>query len=137
MFKTTKTREEKENIPDGKYHVIMHNVKRITTKSGKEMMICEFIITNPNGDGDRQKLAKFYGFDEMGMSNLKTDLDALGVPKISPKDENECVEIVYGLCPIHAEGYVQSKKDKQGVMRTNLYINGPWSADVDSDDFTF
>lgn len=138
MFKTTKTRAEKENIPDGKYHVVMQNAKRITGKaSGKEMMVCEFVISNPGGDGDKQKLSKFYLFDEMGMSNLKTDLETAGVPMISPNDEDECVQMTYELCPMHAEGYVQSKKDKQGVMRTNLYINGPWTESEDSDDFTF
>ncbi len=137
MFKSAKTKDEREQIPDGKYKVVMSNAKFIVSKnSGKEMMLTEWIISNPGGEGDKQKLAKFYMFDEMGLGNLKTDLATLG-RQISPTDETECVQMTYELCPLAAEGFVQTKKDKQGVMRTNLFINGPWSDDQESDDFTF
>lgn len=136
MFKSAKTKDERETIPDGKYKVVLSNAKFLVAKSGKEMMITEWIISNPGKDGDKQKLAKFYMFDEMGLGNLKTDLATLN-RQINPQDETECVQMVYDLCPLAAEGFVQSKKDKNGIMRTNLYINGPWEDDVESDDFTF
>jgi hypothetical protein len=132
-----KTRTQQSQIPDGKYHGVMSNVKQITGKaSGKEMMCVEFIITNPGGPGDRQKLSKFYMFDDMGLSNIKTDLEMAHLEIEAPESEMDLVQKVYDLCPAHMEIYVKNKADKTGTMRTNVYINGPWTSDG-TDTFAF
>lgn len=133
-----KTRTQQAQVPDGKYHGVLSNAKIITGKaSGKEMMVVEFVIANPGGDGDRQKLSKFYMFDDMGLGNVKTDLEMAGLEIAAPESDMDLVQKMYDLCPAHMEIYVKSKLDKNNVMRTNVYVNGPWK-DVDgTDSFSF
>lgn len=135
----SKTREERTTVPDGNYTAEMMDAKMITGKaSGKRMLLVDFIIKNPGADGDKQKLAKFYMFDDMGMGNLKTDLETMGREIQAPTSEEDCVGKVYDLCPVSVAVSVQSKLDKKGVMRTNVYIMGPAVDDKeDEDTFSF
>lgn len=138
IWNQSKTRDERETIPDGKYTAVMSNVKAITGKtSGKRMMVVEFEIRNPGGDGDKQKLSKFFLFNEIGLGNLKTDLGSMNREIGNPTSEDDCVQKVYDLCPTACSVFVQSKLDKTGTMRQNIYINGPADSAMDDDQLPF
>lgn len=123
-------------IETGTYAGRMNEAKLITTKSGHDMLVLEFILIG--GDYKNQKLSKFYGFDERGIGYLKQDLDLMEKEIAPPESLEALVQSMYELCPLDLELYVQTKADKTGTMRTNVYINGPAKADaLDGDDFTF
>jgi len=100
------------------------------------MLVLEFILTS--GDFKNQKLSKFYGFDERGIGYLKQDLASMEKEIAPPESLEALVQSMYELCPLDLELYVQTKADKTGQMRTNVYVNGPAKADMMADDdFTF
>jgi hypothetical protein len=138
IWNQSKTRDEQDATPDGKYMAVMNNAKLITGKaSGKRMMVVEFEIKNPGSVADRNKVSKFYMFDEMGMGNLKTDLATMDRALGTITSEEDVVQQVYGLCPISLSVFVKSKLDKTGIMRTNLYVNGPGDSEFDSQTIPF
>jgi hypothetical protein len=130
------TAKKPGQIETGTYAGRMTEAKLIVTKSGHDMMVIEFILTS--GDFKNQKLSKFYGFDERGIGYLKQDLASMEKEIAAPESLEALVQSMYELCPLDLELYVQTKADKTGQTRTNVYINGPAKADMMADDdFTF
>lgn len=133
LWKSSKTPGQ---IETGTYTARMNEAKLITTKSGHDMMVIEFLIVG--GAYKNQKVSKFYGFDERGMGYLKQDLDAMGKSIPDPDSIQTLVQSIYDLCPLDVEVYIQTKADKTGVMRTNTFVNGLAKDNyLDEDTFTF
>lgn len=125
-------------VPDGTYTAAMVDVKMITAKKdGKEWIVAEFRISNPGGKADGQKLSKFYGFHSDSIGYLKTDLATMGREISAPTSQEDLVQKLYDLCPLGARIAVSSKLDKNGVLRTNFYINEPADSAMDDDQLPF